>query len=109
MDHQYEAFSAGSADEVVKDFADDAVLIRAAGVCEGRAAIHAAHSEQFSGLFKHGTYELTVDAEYLHGEIADIAWRVGGATANVTLGTDTFVVRDGKIVAQTYTAKVEPK
>src|SRR5689334_22218624 len=60
MDHQYEAFAAGSADEIVKDFADDAVLIRADAVFEGRAAIHGAYQEMFAGRFKPGTYDLTV-------------------------------------------------
>jgi hypothetical protein len=49
LDHQYEAFSAGRADDVITDFADDAVLIRADAVFEGRDAIHAAYSEMFAG------------------------------------------------------------
>ena len=35
------------------------------------------------------------------GEIAYIAWSVEGMIA---LGTDTFVIRNGKIVAQTFAA-----
>ena len=109
MDHQYEAFAAGSADEIIKDFAEDAVLIRADAVFEGRAAIRGAYQEMFAGRFKPGTYDLAVDAEHIHGDIAYIAWRASGAAEDIVLGTDTFVIRDGKIVAQTYTAKIEPK
>jgi hypothetical protein len=36
-------------------------------------------------------------SELFDGEIGYIAWKMPG----VALGTDTFVVRDGKIVAQT--------
>ena len=109
MDHQYKAFAAGDPDEVAKDFAEDAVLIRVDAVFEGRAAIRGAYAEMFTSRFKPGAYDITVDAERLHGDIAYIAWRASNATENVVLGTDTFVIRNGKIVAQTYTAKVEPK
>ena len=109
MDHQAEAFFAGSADEVIKDFADDAVLILPDAVHRGRAAIHAAYSTLFSELFKPGTYEMTMDAEHIEGDIAYLAWRASCATAEVALGTDTFVVRNGKIVAQTFVAKIDPQ
>jgi uncharacterized protein (TIGR02246 family) len=108
MDHQFEAFSAGDADEVAKDFADDAVLITAEGVTRGREAIRAAYADFFSGLFKPGTYDLTLDAEHIEGDVVQIVWRASCATAEIPLGTDTFVVRDGKIVAQTFAAKIDP-
>jgi ketosteroid isomerase-like protein len=109
LDHQYEAFGAGSADEIVKDFAEDAVMVGPEGVAKGTAAIHAKYSELFAGIFKPGTYELLVDAEHVEGPIAYIAWRLKGATADVNPGTDTFVVWNGKIIAQTFLWKVDPK
>jgi uncharacterized protein (TIGR02246 family) len=109
LDHQFAAFSAGSADEVLKDFADDSVLITPDGVSKGRAAIHAAYSALFAGLFQPGTYDFTLDAMHIEGEVAYIAWRANCAAAEVPLGTDTFVVRNGKIVAQTFAAKIDPK
>jgi hypothetical protein len=50
-----------------------------------------------------------MDAEHIAGDIAYIAWRASCATAEVALGTDTFVIRNGKIVAQTFAAKIDPK
>jgi ketosteroid isomerase-like protein len=109
LDHQFAAFSAGSADEVLKDFADDSVLITPDGVSKGHAAIHAAYSALFAGLFQPGTYDFTLDAMHIEGEVAYIAWRANCAAAEVPMGTDTFVVRNGKIVAQTFAAKIDPK
>jgi len=109
LDHQIAAFSAGSADEVLKDFADGAVLITPDEVSKGREAIHAAYSAMFAGLFQPGTYRFTLDAAQVEGDIAYIAWRASCATVEVPMGTDTFVVRDGKIVAQTFAAKIDPK
>jgi uncharacterized protein (TIGR02246 family) len=109
LDHQIAAFSAGSADEVLKDFADDAILVTPDGVSKGHEAIHAAYSAMFAGLFKPGTYNFALDAAHVDGAIAYIAWRASCATAEIPMGTDTFVVRNGKIAAQTFAAKIDPK
>jgi uncharacterized protein (TIGR02246 family) len=109
LDHHLAAFSAGSIDEVLKDYTDDAALITPDAVLKGREAIRAHFNTMFSGLFKPGTYDFTLDAEDVEGDVAYIAWRAHCATAEVPLGTDTLVVRDGKIVAQTLTAKIDPK
>jgi uncharacterized protein (TIGR02246 family) len=109
LDHNIAAFSAGSADEVLKDFAPDAVLITPEGVSKGHDAIHAAYSAMFAGLFKPGTYDFTLDAAYVDGDIAFIAWRASCATVEIPMGTDTFVVRNSKIIAQTFAAKMDPK
>lgn len=109
LDHHLAAFSAGSADEVLMDFTDDSVLITPDAVIKGRDGIHAAYSTMFSGLFKPGTYDFTMDAVHVSGDVAYIAWRTSCATAELALGTDTFVVRNGKIVAQTFAAKIDPK
>jgi ketosteroid isomerase-like protein len=109
LDHQMEAFGAGSADEIIKDFAEDAVLIRPEAVFRGRDAIHGVYSEMFAGLFKPDSYDFELVAEHVAGEYAYIAWRASNAESDVVMGTDTFVVREGKIVAQTYCARIDPK
>jgi len=42
---------------------------------------------------------------HVEGELAYITWNVG---SDIPLGTDTFVVDDGKIVAQTFAMYVAP-
>lgn len=41
-----------------------------------------------------------------HGEVGYIVWSIGEL---IPLGTDTFLVKDGKIVQQTYAAYVGPQ
>ena len=41
----------------------------------------------------------------LHG----LVWSAASPTVSVPLGTDTFVVRDGKIVFQTFAGQIVPK
>ncbi len=71
--------------------------------------IRAAFAGFYSGLFKPGTYEFTMDRTEVVGDVAYIVWHSVNEGAEVTLGTDTFVVRDGKIAVQTFAAKIEER
>lgn len=70
LDHQFAAFSTGGAEEVRKDFAEDAVLTMPEGVSKGRVAIHAASRAMFAGLFNPGTYDFALDARHGDGDRA---------------------------------------
>ena len=41
-------------------------------------------------------------------DVAFIAWHADSESAKIRLGTDTFVVRDGKIAVQTFAAAIDP-
>jgi hypothetical protein len=45
----------------------------------------------------------------VEGEYAYILWTAETADNVYEMATDTFVVRDGKIVAQSFTGKITPK
>jgi hypothetical protein len=45
----------------------------------------------------------------VEGDYAYILWTAETADNVYELGTDTFVVRDGKIVAQSFTCRTMPK
>ena len=109
LNHHLQAFSAGDADEAIKDYTEDSILITPDATLKGLSSIHAAFRDLFSGLFKSGTYDFTMDRTEVVGEIAYIVWHSVNQDADVTLGTDTYVIQDGKIVVQTYTARIEEK
>jgi ketosteroid isomerase-like protein len=110
LDQHLAAFGAGDGDEMLKDYTDDSVLITPDGPVRGREALHqAAFTGFFSGLFKPGTYEFTMDVTHVEGDVAYIVWHATCASSDVPLGTDTFVVRDGKIAVQTLTAKIDQR
>ena len=109
LDHHLAAFAAGDADEMLSDYTDQSVLITPDGTTRGRDALRTAFSGFFSGLFAPGTYDFVIDASHVEGEVAYIVWHANCASAEVALGTDTFVVRDGKIAVQTIAAKINPK
>ena len=107
LNHHLESFGAGDVDELLKDYTDESVFISPDGRLTGLDALREAYQGFFSGLFKPGTYEFTMDAMDLEGEVAFIAWHSSNEGAEVTLGTDTLIIREGKIAIQTFAAKIE--
>jgi uncharacterized protein (TIGR02246 family) len=109
LDHHLAAFGAGDADKIAMDYTAESVLVTPDGAVYGRDAIHATFTAIFAGIFAPGTYEFTMDVMTVAGDVAYIIWHARCATVDVVFGTDTLVVRDGKIAAQTYALKVEPR
>jgi ketosteroid isomerase-like protein len=109
LDHHLAAFGAGDVDEMLKDYTDDSRLITANGTIAGLGPLREAFTGILGGLFAPGTYEFTVEAEHIEGEVAFITWHADCESADVPFGADTFLVRDGKIAVQTFAMKVDPK
>jgi hypothetical protein len=51
----------------------------------------------------------SIKQQLIEGDYAYILWAAETADNVYELGTDTFVVRDGKIVAQSFTGRIMPK
>jgi uncharacterized protein (TIGR02246 family) len=107
--HHARSLGAGDVDEILSDYTDDSVLITPDKVLKGRSAIRAAFEGFVSGVFKPGSYELTMDKLSVEGEIVYAVWHAKCAAVDIVLGTDTFLVRDGKIAVQTFAAKIDPR
>lgn len=109
LDHHLAAFGAGDIDGILNDYTDASLLITANGTITGLGPLREAFAGFFGGLFAPGTYEFTLDAEHVEGEVAFIVWHATCASAEVPLGTDTLLVHDGKIAVQTFAAKIDPR
>src|SRR5262245_49782243 len=109
FNHHLSAFGAGNTDEIIKDFTEDSLLILPDTTCRGITAIRGAFEQFFSGLFKPGTYEFTLDRGEVDGNVAYAVWRASTSAGEVRMGTDTFVIRDGKIAVQTAALYLETK
>jgi ketosteroid isomerase-like protein len=92
LDHHLAALLVGDVDGLMQDYTEDSVFIsNLGGVVTGRDAIRSMFS---AGADLSGWEQQLVHVE---DETAYITWKVEG----VVVGTDTFVVRDGKISLQT--------
>jgi ketosteroid isomerase-like protein len=108
LDRHLAAFGAADVEAVLADYADDAVMLTADAALKGKQALRTMFGDLFDGLFKPGTYGFGMDSLRVESDVAQIIWHASCAAANIPLGTDTFVVRGGKIVAHTFAAKLEP-
>ena len=79
------------------------------GAVKGRQAIRAFFESGLDSLFKPGTYEFTMDTLQVADDVAYIVWHANCASADIVFGTDTFLIRDGKVAVQTFAAKIEAK
>jgi hypothetical protein len=100
----WQAFGAGDIEAIMADYAEDAVLITPDGVVKGQAQIQSLFVQMFTNMFPPDKTKQVVD-----GEIAYILWSGSSPYYNIPFATDTFVIRDRKIVAQTFAAQLEGK
>jgi ketosteroid isomerase-like protein len=109
LDRHLAAFVAGDVEASIADYSDDAVFIGPGGASSGHDALRAMFTELYSELFKPGTYEFGLDGMQVEGPVVLMRWHADCAAASVTGAADTFVMRDGKIVAHTFTGQIAPK
>ena len=109
LDHHLAAFRAGDVEEIMEDYSEESVMLMHDGEIRGLEALRAAFTEFFSGEFEAGTYDFSLDALKVEGDVAYIVWHASTEAADYPVGSDTFVIRDGTIMTQTAVFKVDPK
>ncbi len=108
LDHHLQAFGAGDLDAILEDYTDGSIIITPNGVRRSRKEMSEFFSTLFADFAKPGM-SFNMDQQVVDGEIAYIRWSAETADNVYELGTDTFLIRDGKIVTQTFAAKTTPK
>jgi hypothetical protein len=86
-------------DAIVSDYDDDARFITEDRIYRGKQEIHDFFSGFIASLPEGAIESFTLRSMRIDQDIAYITWCVGSA---IPLGTDTFVVGDGRIVSQTF-------
>jgi ketosteroid isomerase-like protein len=93
------ALRAGDIDRVMEDYTDESVfIINLGGVFTGKEAIRPFF--EASGSMP----GFTESAAYAEGDAYYVTWTADG----IELGSDTIVVRDGKIALQTVVVVLAP-
>ena len=108
LDHHMHCFDTGDLAGILSDYAPDAVLFTPNGPLKGTNAIRPLFQAIFSEFGKPDT-TFSMMQETIEGEFAYIVWTAETADNVYDMGTDTFVVRNGKIVAQSFACKMTPK
>jgi ketosteroid isomerase-like protein len=108
IDHHVKAFGERDLKGVLSDYAPDAVFFSADGPLRGADAIRPLFEAMIAEFGKPGA-TFRMKQQLVEGDYGHILWSAETADNVYELGTDTFVVRDGKIVAQSFTGKLTPK
>jgi ketosteroid isomerase-like protein len=108
LDRHLKAFAEYDLDGVLADYSPDAVLFVPTGPLKGPDAIKPLFQALISEFAKPGC-SFTMQQRYVDGDHAYIIWAAETADNSYEFATDTFVVRNGKIVTQSFAAKVKPK
>ena len=96
--HHVQALGAGDLDEIVADYADDAVFISPTGVLRGLDGIRAAFTQLLSDL-PDANWDLKT--QIYEGDVLFLEWAADAGSTRSDDGIDTFVFRDGMIRTQT--------
>jgi len=104
--HHLQAFlEQDGVDAIVKDYDDSAQFHTEAKIFHGKHEIKGFFTAFLDGLPAGAIGRFELKTLQVEGSIGYITWRVG---SEILLGTDTFVVHDGKIVSQTFAMVVAP-
>ena len=98
VEHHLQAFGEGL-DSLMIDYDDNSCIISQQGTFKGSAEIRAFFEAFVAGLPEGFMDSFNVTKMEVQGEVGYITWE---ANPWFPLGTDTFVVRDGKFAYQTF-------
>jgi ketosteroid isomerase-like protein len=108
LDRHLKAFAEYDVDGLLADYSSDAVLFVPNGLLRGPNAIKPLFEALVSEFAKPGS-SFTMQLRCVDTDHAYILWTAETADNSYEFATDTFVVRNGKIVAQSFAAKIKPK
>ena len=108
VDHHLKSFGEGDLKGILSDYAPGAVLFTPEGPLRGIDAIRSLFQAMLAEFGKPGAV-FNLKQQFVEGDYAYILWTAETADNVYEVATDTFVVRDGKIVVQSFTGKTTPK
>ena len=108
VEQHLKCFREGDLEGILSDYAPGIVFFTPDGALKGVDEIRPLFQAMIAEFQKPGA-AFSMQRQFAKGDYAYILWTAETADNVYELGTDTFVVRDGKIVAQSFTGKITPK
>ena len=107
LDHHMQAFLANDLDATMADYAEESILITPDKTSKGLEQIRTNFVGAFKAFPKDST-TINVIKSVVDKDVAYIVWEATTPTFKLTYATDTFIIRNGKIIRQTYAGLTEP-
>jgi ketosteroid isomerase-like protein len=99
LHHHLGAFAQGDLDAILSDYTDESVLFFPDSTLHGRDAVRTFFATLLASLPADWLAQFKMNRQEVEGEVAYIFWQAPPA---FPLATDTFVVRNNKILVQTF-------
>src|ERR1043165_7436255 len=103
LNHHLNCFAQNDLDGIMQDYTPESKLSTPEGTLKGIDAIRGFYVQVFP-LFPTGKTSIDLKHMFVNDERAYIAWSTDSPIASIPIGTDSFIVRDGKIYWQTLAA-----
>jgi ketosteroid isomerase-like protein len=102
--HHVSALIAGDIDEIVADYADDAIFITPGGALRGKDGVRKGFTKLLNDL---PDAKWDAPIKVFEGNVLFLEWNAVSRYTRVTDGVDTFVFGDDQIVIQTVRYSLE--
>lgn len=99
------SFQANDLKAVMNDYTNQSVLVTQVATYRGLQEIETF----FAGLliyFPKQKSDFVLDQTIIHGELIYIVWHAKTPSLEIPLGSDTFIIKDGKIFQQTFVGQL---
>lgn len=104
-DHLRESKHGSIEDDLARNYAEELIVLTARGVVRGHDGLRQL-AQRLRDELPDATFEYT--ARVVEGELGFLEWSARGRGAEVKDGADSYLIRDGRIVAQTIHYTVIP-
>jgi len=104
--HHLNSFQENDLEAVMSDYTDESVLITQEVIYKGTQEI----KKFFTGLMTHFPKQKSsfqLDKMIVNNGLIYIVWHAKTPSLDVPLGSDTFILKDGKIYQQTYVGQMK--
>jgi ketosteroid isomerase-like protein len=108
LDRHLRCFGERNLSGILSDYAPGAVMFTETGPLRGIDEIRPLFEAMIAEFAKPGS-AFNMKLQSVEGDCGYILWNAETSDTTYELGTDTFVVKAGKIVAQSFTSKTTPK
>ena len=108
MDHHHDALLAGDLEAIMADYGDTSVLATPDATVRGLSELRDFFAAVVADVLPPGSV-ISESVRVVDGEFGFVVWNGESEKFRFPFATDTFVVRDGRIVFQSYAGQVEAK
>lgn len=103
FDHHMKAFGENDLEAIMADYTDESVLVTPDGAYSGLDEIRKGFEGAFK-MFPKDSTTMEVAKTVIKNDVAYVIWSAKTPKFELSFGTDSFIIQNGKIIRQTYAA-----